>query len=295
MLYLFLSICFTTLIFITFRIFGRFQVHTFKAIVVNYGVCVLLGLISLPESPRKILQVLTSEFYLIGGIMGILFVANFYMMGRATQLFGVAPATICARMSLVIPAFYSIWRYQEVFNWQKGVGVLLALTAIVLTLYPEKEATKAKLTAPHSSVDYLFPVAAFLGTGIIDSLFKTVQVNFLEGISPITFQVMLFGSAGIAGILALGVQKGKQWLKYGKQTLIAGIGLGLVNFFAIFFLLKALSTGNLDGSVLFPINSVSIVALSTLISYLLFKERLNMLNKIGFVFSIAAILLISFS
>lgn len=293
MVYLFLSICCTTLIFLTFRVFGKWEIHTFKAIVVNYGFCVILGLLSLPESPYEIVKVLSPEFYLLGGGMGILFVTNFYMMGRATQLFGVAPATICARMSLVIPAFYSIWRYQEALNWEKGIGVVLALTAIVLTLYPGKSRSKLNLNTHHSPLDYLFPLGAFLGTGIIDSLFKTAQVNFMEGISPISFQIMLFGSSGVAGIVALMVQKGKQWLIYDQKTVIGGLGLGVFNFFAIFFLLKALSVGNLAGSVLFPINGVSIVALSTLVSYLLFRERLNALNKIGFLFSIAAILLIS--
>lgn len=288
--YLALSIVATTLIFVVFRFIGQQNVHTFQAIVVNYFVSVGLGLFLLPQQSVE-LAALPVEFYQTGLAIGLLFVINFWFMGRATQLFGVAPATILARISLVIPAFFSVWMFGEVFNGLKALGLLSAILAIVLTLY--EPGLINKLRDPARWWPYFFPIGAFLGTGIIDSLFKVAEVQFLDDIPNLYFLLYLFGFAGLAGALFITYRFLAGYTKLDRRALPFGFILGIVNFFAIYFLLLALSASNLAGSVLFPVNSVSIVALSTLISYSIFKEPLNTFNFGGFLLAVSAILLIT--
>lgn len=292
--YLFLSIVATTLVFITFRFIGQYRIHTFHAIVVNYLVCVILGLFFLPYEAYGELLALPFLFYVIGSVNGFLFVFNFWLMGKTTQVFGVAPATITARMSLVIPAFFSIFVYNEVLNIIKAIGIIAALTAIYLSLYESKE-SESPSSLPVNKLLLLFPIGAFLGTGIIDSLFKVAQNEFLMAIPNVAYLLIVFGLAGLVGLVIMGFNGINNREIFKVRTIPWGIVLGIVNFFAIYFLLMALSKSQLAGSVLFPVNSVSIVVLSTLASYLLFRERLNTLNIIGFFTAIAAILFITFA
>ncbi len=290
MVYLALSIIATTLIFVVFRFIGRQNVHTFQAIVVNYMVSVGLGLFLVPKQSVEI-DTLPTEFFQIGLAIGLLFVINFWFMGRATQLFGVAPATILARISLVVPAFFSIWMFGEVFNALKALGLLSAILAIMLTLY--EPGLIHRLRDPARWWPYFFPLGAFLGTGIIDSLFKVAEVQFLGSIPNLYFLLYLFGFAGLVGLLFICYRFSTGHMKLDRRAIPFGIVLGIVNFFAIYCLLLALSVSDLAGSVLFPINSVSIVALSTFISYSIFREPLNIYNLSGFLLAVSAILLIT--
>ena len=288
--YLALSIIATTLIFVVFRLIGQQGVHTLQAIVVNYFVSVALGALFLPSNPFDFSQ-LPSTFFTIGSVIGVLFVINFWLMGRATQLFGVGPATIIARISLVIPAFFSILAFGEVFNVLKGLGLLAALAGIVFTLY--EPGLLQKLKAGYRWWPYAYPLGAFLGTGIIDSLFKMAEVAFLGNLPNLYFLLLLFSIAGVGGAVFTGYRLATGKMHPDHRALPFGALLGVVNFFAIYFLLMALSVSDLAGSVLFPVNSVSIVALSTFLSYSVFKEPLNVYNLAGFTLAISAILLIT--
>ena len=286
--YLALSIIATTFIFVVFRLIGQYHVPTFQAIVVNYFVSVGLGLIFLSGDAYQLIANMPRLFYTIGLALGILFVINFWLMGRATQIFGVAPATILARISLIIPASFSIVAFGEAFNWLKALGIVAALLAIVLTLYEPGLLTK--LRSRSTLTAYLFPIGAFVGTGLIDSLFKIAEVNFLKNIPNLLFLSVLFGVAGIGGTMFIVVRYAQGNVNLDNRALPFGTLLGIANFCGIYFLLLALSASDLAGSVLFPINSVSIVALSTLIAYLGFREPINRWNLAGFSMAIAAIL-----
>ena len=57
--------------------------------------------------------------------------------------------------------------------------------------------------------------------------------------------------------------------------LIAGGLLGVLNYGAIYFLVKVLGLEGWQSSQLFPIYSVGVVTVSSLLAVILFKERLS--------------------
>ncbi|HAA00857.1 MAG TPA: hypothetical protein DCD96_04365, partial [Flavobacteriales bacterium] len=59
-------------------------------------------------------------------------------------------------------------------------------------------------------------------------------------------------------------------------------------------LFLALSESGMNSSTVIPVNNIGIVVASALAGLLLFKERYSLLNKVGLMLSIAAILMISF-
>ena len=68
--------------------------------------------------------------------------------------------------------------------------------------------------------------------------------------------------------------------------------MGVPNFFSIYYILKAISEG-WEGSEFFPYNNISIIALSAVIAYLFFKEKLSVANIVGVLLAIVAIGLIA--
>ena len=80
---------------------------------------------------------------------------------------------------------------------------------------------------------------------------------------------------------------------FGFKNIIAGIVLGIPNYFTIVFLIKAMQTSGFESSTLFTINNVSVVVVSTLVGLLLFKEKFSLKNKIGVILAIIGIVLVT--
>ena len=72
-----------------------------------------------------------------------------------------------------------------------------------------------------------------------------------------------------------------------------GIALGIVNYGSIYFLLKALRVNGYESSSIFTIINVAIIALSTLMGLLIFKEKISKKNTIGIGLAIISIILIT--
>ena len=87
----------------------------------------------------------------------------------------------------------------------------------------------------------------------------------------------------------------KKALKIAPKNIIAGICLGIPNYFSIYFLIQALRNENLDSSTVFITNNVAILLLSTIIGVLFFKEKLIQKNWLGIILAIISILLVTYS
>jgi drug/metabolite transporter (DMT)-like permease len=74
------------------------------------------------------------------------------------------------------------------------------------------------------------------------------------------------------------------------NNIIAGIVLGVPNYFSIYFVLDSLE--KLGGIIVFPILNIGVVLLSSILSYLFYKEYLSKLNWIGIGLACISILLI---
>ena len=80
--------------------------------------------------------------------------------------------------------------------------------------------------------------------------------------------------------------------KFQSKAIPAGIILGTINFGTMYFIISALNTNILEPSALFPINNLSILTISTLISVVVFKEKLSAKNWLGIGLSLLAILIL---
>ena len=116
-----------------------------------------------------------------------------------------------------------------------------------------------------------------------------------KGLAPngdIKFLASLFLLAGLIGV---GVIVFK-YLKTGEtlklRNVIAGVCLGIPNFFSLYLIILSLQAG-MAASVVFPVNNVGVLVLAAILGYVLFGERFNTNKYIGFGLAIVAIALIT--
>lgn len=287
MIYLLLSILCSTLIFIVFRYYSKFQVDNHSAIVVNYLTAGLLGLFINGSgiSPTKFIE---APWALNGVILGTLFIIIFNVMALTTQKLGASVSSIATKMALVVPVIFAVVQYGDEINALKIIGVILALLGIYLSTVKPKKIKKAK-----DKSLYLLPIILFLGSGFLDTFIKYTQNYHLRagGEDDIIFTSTIFLTAFIIGFIYVLFKKRKNFFQ--KKNLIGGFILGVINYGSIYFLIQTLSLENWESSIVFPLNNMGIVLLTTFTSVLLLNENLSKTNKFGVFISILAILSIS--
>jgi drug/metabolite transporter (DMT)-like permease len=141
--------------------------------------------------------------------------------------------------------------------------------------------------------EFSLPIILFISSGVIDSLTKYVQNKYLntEAISKsyIIAGFMVAASIGTIILLFLYITKKK---KFEFKNLIAGIILGVPNYFSIYYLIKALQNKSLNSSATIPINNIGVLFLVSIFGIFIFKEKLSRLNYIGLGLTLLAIVFI---
>lgn len=233
-------------------------------------------------------------WFIWAGIMGCMFIMLFNLIGFTTQKLGVAVASVANKLSLVIPFAFSLYLYNEEATWLKVVGIIIALAAVVFTCLPAtKNAGFANKHIP-AFLLILLPAVLFLGSGLLDALVKYVQQTYLNESNDNAYLITSFATATTIGLLVLLILivAGKQ--KFDNRSVIAGIVIGVPNYFSLWCLVKVLKAYEGNSSAIIPINNMGIVLFSTVMAWLLFKERLSLVNWTGVILALGAIALIAF-
>lgn len=285
MIYLFLNILVSTALFITFKLFDKYKVNTLQAIVINYFVASVYGLTTSSESVN-IGHIFNSKWFLGAIILGGLFIIVFNIMALTAQQNGLSVVAVASKMSVVIPVIFGIYAYQESIGFQKTIGILLALVAVFLTS-----------TKKDSKIDFkrglLLPIALFFGSGIIDTSIKFLETSYVAKNGIPIFSATIFWFAGCLGIVVLTIQLIRKKTKLTIHSIYGGIILGIINYYSMYLLLKALQYEGLESSSIFTVNNVSIVMLTTLVGLIFFKEKLILKNWLGIAITILSIVLVT--
>ncbi len=285
MLDLALSICFSSLIFVIFKLYEVYKIETVFAITTNYVVACIVGLFfySGDVNPNEIIQ----QPWFIGTLLlGVLFIVVFNLIARTSQKVGVSVASVATKMSLVIPVIFGVLVYKENLGVIKVIGILLALAAVYFASIKENQISIKRSTL-------ILPILVFLGSGIIDTSIKYAQeVHIKENEFPL-FSATVFAAAAIAGIVFIGIKTFKTSFKVNLRNILGGIALGVPNYFSIYYLLRALQHPSLNSASVFTINNVAVVMLSTLLGIILFREQISPKNWSGITLAIISIILVA--
>ncbi|WP_422079753.1 GRP family sugar transporter [Ulvibacterium sp.] len=285
MFYLALSILFSSLIFVIFKLFSVHKVHTLYAIIVNYMVAFVVGVlfykgrVTLGEVPQK-------SWFWGTLVLGCLFIVVFNLMAATAQRVGVSVASVATKMSLVIPVLFGVLVYREHLSPLQVTGIVLALAAVYFASVKGKSVSLGRASL-------WLPILVFLGSGIIDTSLKYVQETHIETDEFPLFSATVFGAAAMVGVLLLVSKRFKEPLNLGVKDILGGIALGIPNYFSIYYLLHALQHPSLSSAAVFTINNVAIVMFSTLLGIALFKEHISPKNWGGIALAVVSIVLVA--
>lgn len=282
MIYLLLSILFSTAINLVFRLFKKWSTDNLQAIVWNYFVCILCGYFL---NPGIQFSDFNQDWSVYAFSLGFLFVAIFFLMAKTAQEYGIAVSAVSAKMAVVFPVLFGIFIIAEPIFISTWIGILLSIVSVWFVTFADNNAEKGR--------HWWLPFLVFIGSGIIDLSLKLINWKF-AGINEAHMAMSIFG---IAAIVGLGVQFYRVAIKESRfeiKNIWAGILLGIPNYFSIFYLLKAINLPNMPAVVMFPVNNIGVVLLSTLFSVVLFKEKLSNKKLIGILFSILSIGLLTY-
>jgi drug/metabolite transporter (DMT)-like permease len=265
----------------------RNNIPIFPVIVLNYVVASALGFIIARPYPA-ISSIMTSEWLIFASIIGFLFMIMFQFVGFSVTKIGLGLTAISARMGVILPILFSFFFYHEQFRLLKVMGIILAISALFFIMY--------KKGSFKTSVKYIFfPLILFLGSGTADTFVKYSQQEFVSDRLLPLFSTMIFFVSLIVGLVINLFREDSLFRNLNGKIILWSVMLGTVNLGSVIFLLNALKYSNIDSSIVFGINHLSIITLAVIAGLIFFREKLTKTNWIGITFAFVAIIILTFS
>ncbi len=221
-------------------------------------------------------------------ILALLLPALFVILAVSVRLSGIVRTDIAQRLSLFIPIIAAFLLFDEKITVYKWMGIALGFTAIICTI-PWKNKGFSRRVSPGNAWVYLLVV--FVGIGVIDVLFK--QISTFKTISYNTSLFIVFTLAFIFSLIGLFYQVLTKKMRFSWPHIFIGWVLGIANFGNIVFYLKAHKAMANHPSTVFSAMNIGVIVTGALVGLIIFKERLSLLNKVGIVIAIIAIVIIA--
>ena len=284
MIPLILSVTCSTLIFVIFKLFDKFKIDTFQAIVFNYFTAFACGILLYGNEWTPAAMNDTTWIY-FAIICAILFISLFFLMGISSQKNGVAITSVAVKMSMAFSLLLMILLYSEDVTLLKLSGIVLAFFGIYLVSSPSKSGQR-------SSALWMLAVL-FIGSGFLDFSINYIQKSVLTELTPSVFSAISLGMAGVLGSLFLVVKLIRKQSTFAIKNVIGGLILGIPNYFSIYLLMLSYkSTGWADSTVL-AVTNVSVVLFSAIIGFIIFKEQSTVKKLLGLAAALVAIGILS--
>ena len=283
--YLITGIFCSSFLFTAFKLFEKYRVDSFKAIVFNYITAFLLAYMM--SNGTVVSALVMAEWRWLALLLGLIFIVSFNIMARSSQEAGVAISSVANKMSFVGPILFGIFILGEHYSILQNLGVVLAIVAVILSsgLGSQKlESKKLKL-----------PILLFFAGLAIDIILHIGETQYIKEGENLLFTGSTFGIAAVLGLIYMIIMSVKEKSTPKLRDIVGGILLGIPNFFSIFFFLSALEESEKagwDSSKLFPMANLGIIVVNAFVGYFIFKEKLNRINYIGILLALLSIALI---
>jgi len=279
---LFFSLC----IIVIFKLFSRFGISIPQAIVVNYLVAAVLGFLTIGKVPSASMY-FENDFFHIALVSGVFFILVFNVFALSAEKAGVAITAVSSKMSVVIPVIAGTLLFGEMFSALKVIGVILVMLSFYL-VFKKKEGYRIRKSF------IILPLLLFLGNGTNDTILKFAQHHHITTDGQyVQYLLIVFTVSFILGLIFVIFRYISGKIRFSAKNLIAGIMLGVCNWYSTLFFLKGL--GVLDVSVFIPVFNAGLVSLAAITGMVAFKEKLTAVNIIGIIISLIAITIIAYA
>ena len=273
-----------------FKYFDKIGVNNLTAITFNYFTAGILALFSyrVENSIIELKSNINLNLLICSLIVGVLFIMTFNLYAFTAQKIGITLSTIANKMSMIIPILIGLILFKEEVTLIKVIGIFLALGAIIFSSKEDKKSKKL------SQVNMLILSLLFIGQGLADGILNWAQKNILNSDNMNLFFTLTFLSAGLAGGLYIFYKIKTSNFKMNKKSILWGITLGIPNYLTLLYFMKSLKNDLFSSYQVFPIVNIGVIVLCSILSVILFKEKVSFYKWIGVGFGILAISLILF-
>ena len=267
----------------------------------SFAVAFVLSLVFFANKLSGLFSISTFSI-LLSILFGLFVFFTQFMQILAMKTGSATLTTLIYSCGFLIPVFYSAIVFKEVISVFQIIGIAILLVAIFLIVY-EKNQGKTSIKW------FVLAMLAMLGSGTIAIIQKTHQLSDFSSELPI-FLVYAFLFCALFSLLGhlisckflkekiqktesieseISQEKAvgfKAWLKANYSALILGAIVAGLNF------LNLLLSGKIPSVILFPVNNVGNLILTSVLSILIFKEKIKTRQTIGCIIGVCAILIV---
>lgn len=215
--------------------------------------------------------------------LGVLLPTIFYCLARSLQTAGILKTELAQRLSVVLSLSAAYFIFSEYFNAIKLIGIALGVLAVLLILFSQRK----------GSIDgkqgILFLLSVWAGYALIDVLLK-----FASGLG-MQFAVTL-NLVFICAFLLSSIYNIVQHGSLGQtKNILAGLGLGLLNFANIALYVKAHMLLKDTPAIVFAGMNILVVVLGVVAGLIIFKEKLRVATVFGLIAGIMSVVCLAYA
>ncbi len=257
--------------------------NTFQMIAWNYAAASILCFLWFKPDLQHISMQHTPWWLIL--ILGILLPSIFLCLAKSLQTAGILKTEIAQRLSVVLSLMAAYFVFQEQFNQLKVIGIVLGLSSVLCILLSHR-ADAERTEGPYA---ILYLTGVWVGYALIDVLLK-----YTTGLG-LQFSVALnlvFIYAFALSILYTTVRH--KSIGAGRDIL-AGLGLGVLNFANIALYVKAHMLLKDTPAVVFAGMNILVVMFGVLSGLVIFKEKLKIWSGLGLCLGIVSVLCLAYT
>lgn len=274
-----LAIAFSSAVGITMKTATTRNLNFGQFMATNYLVCTVSLLACGAWRPLGQYSMFTLT---LGVLVGFLYVICLWLFHQAIDAGGLALSTTLMRLSSALPTLGSLMLFSENASLQQMLGIFLAFICLPLA---SKEPLNLSRAGRETRKGMIWGLLLFAVYGLTDFTFK-IQVELEPSSDPGAYMVIIFGTA-----LLLTSPLFVKGTRLSRDCLIWGVLLGAANVLTTYFRIRTLA--ELPGSIAFPTLGLGVIAVTTVASLLIWREKLRPVNYVFLVLASVSVVLIN--
>lgn len=255
-----------------------------QMIVWNYASASVLCFLWFKPDLQHI-SIINTPWWLIIAL-GILLPSVFLCLAKSLQYAGIVKTEIAQRLSVVLSLLAAFFIFQEQFNTLKIIGIVLGVLAVLSLLFSHQQ-DKTGQSSTKQAMLYLALV--WFGYAFIDVLLK-----YTTGLG-VQFAVALNLMFICAFILSLAYIAMTTKTVGNRKNILAGMGLGLLNFANIALYVKAHMLLKDTPAIVFAGMNILVVVLGAFSGLIIFKEKLTPMTALGLALGLASVICLAYA
>lgn len=255
-----------------------------QMIVWNYASASVLCFLWFKPDLQHI-SVLDTPWWLIV-VLGALLPSIFLCLAKSLQYAGIVKTEIAQRLSVVLSLLAAFFIFQEQFNQLKIIGMVLGIAAVLSILFSHR---KAEQEQQFSKQGLLYLALVWCDYALVDVLLKYTTGLGMQFAVALNLMFICAFILSLLYILITAKTVGS------RKNILAGLGLGMLNFANIALYVKAHMVLKDTPAIVFAGMNILVVLFGACSGLVLFKEKLKPATAFGLVLGLLSVICLAYA